>query len=208
MPACMPGCADPTLQISKTKTSRFGSVTAYSSSLEVSAFGYKQKFVQPIENVYAFMSTGTDTVRVFDDSGLSWYYIDGGDGEDTLSVTGHVDATIVGGADNDTIEGGSGGPTGGTWRDGTPRGFIDLRGSSGFNHVSIGGGNLAAVNPAATIDIDGGTISDLTIDNSKDRLGSDYYFYDDPNSNQFLVTVDSKTGSGTVRHVIRLVQRY
>ncbi len=158
------------------------------------------------ETVYAFMDDGNDTLHVFDDSGTCRYYLDGGDGDDDIEVQGHTDVTIEGGIGNDTLEGGSGGPVGGTWSDGTPRGNIDLRGGPGFNHLSIGGGHLADVDPNTRIAIDGGGLSDLTVDNSADRLGSDYYFYDDPNSNQWTLTVVTKSANGPVTHVITYVQ--
>ena len=157
--------------------------------LAVSAFGYVQKFAGPFDLVDAGLGDGNDRLHVIDPSSTTFYLIDAGDDDDIVNVDGKVKVYIQGGKGNDTLDGGSG------------RESIDVRGGPGQNNITIGDGLLKDVDPNVSILIDGGFFGRLKIDNTDDNVGSDYYFYDDPNSLFWQLTVTSRAPGG-VSHVL------
>jgi hypothetical protein len=163
-------------------------------ALTVSAFGFTQRFDQPIDKVIALMGDGNDTLTVYEQASPTEYLIDGGAGDDTIDVNGNVNVDIFGGPGNDTIDGGGG------WD------HINVNGGPDFNTITLGHGHLENVNPNASITLNpfsGIGLGSLIIDNSNDTYGSSYSFVPSPENIRHTVTIVSK-GPGHVTHVIDL----
>ncbi len=157
--------------------------------LAVSAFGYVQKFNGPFDRVDALMDDGNDRLHVIDPSSTTFYFIDGGAGDDNINVDGHVNVYIQGDRGSDTIDGGSG----------RERIQILTNGDNGLDFVTVGDGLVENIDPAVEINISGDTGDRLTFDNTDDKGGSKYTFYDDPASTSWKLTIATKGVASSVK---------
>ncbi len=177
----------------------------YFSRYTISGMGFTQTFDGEVDNIDADMGDGKDSLTVIDQFSPTVYTLNGGTGDDTISVEGNVQVHISGGDGNDTIQAGNGSTD--------PNAPSSVDGGTGTDTITFGGGDLANVNPGVfTIarSPDDMSIDSLIFDNSRSRVDTQYEFIKgnpaNPFQSAYTLGILDDEGNGPIERDFRMSQ--